>query len=277
MTFLRFALCHHRVGGHMSYQEINRGLQINDHADLAEARRRLLDHTIYRKVANVESLRSFMGAHVFAVWDFMSLAKRLQRELTCVSLPWMPSKDREGARLINEITLAEESDIGPDRSPIRHLELYVGAMKEVGADTKQFETFCGLILQGLSPTHALSECAVPEHVQAFVLTSLRVALTGSVEEVMAYFLFGREDVILGMFERLQAALGGQTEMAYFRHYLNRHIELDGGEHGPAALNILLRQVGNDRELQEQAIKYAVSAIEARIRLFSGIERSLPLH
>jgi hypothetical protein len=123
----------------------------------------------------------------------------------------------------------------------------------------------------------LSECAVPEHVQAFVLTSLRVALTGSLEEVMAYFFFGREDVIPGMFERLQAALGGETEIAYFRHYLNRHIELDGGEHGPAALNILLKQVGNDRVLQEQAIKYAVSAIEARIRLFSGIERSLPLY
>ena len=75
MAFLRFALCHYRVGGYMSYQEINRGLQINDHADLAEARQRLLDHTIYRKVASVESLRSFTRAHVFAVWDFMSLAK----------------------------------------------------------------------------------------------------------------------------------------------------------------------------------------------------------
>jgi hypothetical protein len=125
---------------------------IDDHSDLVEARRRLLDHTIYKKVANVESLRSFMKAHVFAVWDFMSLAKRLQRDLTCVSLPWMPPKDREGARLINEITLSEESDSGPDGSPISHLELYVRAMKEVGADTRQFEAFCGLIRQGLSPT-----------------------------------------------------------------------------------------------------------------------------
>src|SRR6266850_2529621 len=141
VAFLRFALCHYRVGGHMSYQEVNRGLQINEHADLAEARRRLLDHTIYKKVASVESLRSFMKAHVFAVWDFMSLAKRLQRDLTCVSLPWMPPVDREGARLINEITLSEGSDNGPDGSPISHLELYVRAMKEVGADTRQFEAF----------------------------------------------------------------------------------------------------------------------------------------
>lgn len=260
----------------MSYQEINGSLRINDHSDLAEARRRLLDHTIYKKVASIESLRSFMKAHVFAVWDFMSLAKRLQRELTCVSLPWMPPKDREGARLINEISLAEESDIGPDRSPISHLELYVGAMKEVGADTRQFETFCGLVSKGVSPTKAMHECHVPEHVQDFVRTSLRVALTGNLEEVTAYFFFGREDVIPGMFERLKNALDGQAEITYFKHYLNRHIELDGGEHGPASLNILVKQVGDDRGRQEQAIRYAVSAIEARIKLFSGIELSLPV-
>ncbi|MGF6602219.1 hypothetical protein P3T23_006971 [Paraburkholderia sp. GAS448] len=147
-------------------------------------------------------------------------------------------------------------------------------MKEVGADTKQFETFCGLMFQGVSPTQAMRECDVPKHVQDFVLTSLRVALTGSLEEVAAYFFFGREDVVPGTFERLKAALDGQTEITYFKHYLNRHIELDGGEHGPAALNILLKQVGNDRGRQERAIKYAVSAIEARIKLFSGIELSL---
>jgi hypothetical protein len=259
----------------MSYQEINGSLRINDHSDLAEARRRLLDHTIYKKVASIESLRSFMKAHVFAVWDFMSLAKRLQRELTCVSLPWMPPKDREGARLINEISLAEESDIGPDLSPISHLELYLGAMKEVGADTRQFETFCRLVSKGVSPTKAMHECHVAEHVQDFVRTSLRVALTGNLEEVTAYFFFGREDVIPGMFERLKNALDGQAEITYFKHYLNRHIELDGGEHGPAALNILVKQVGDDRGRQEQAIRYAVSAIEARIKLFSGIELSLP--
>lgn len=91
---------------------------------------------------------------------------------------------------------------------------------------------------------------------------------------MAYFFFGREDVIAGMLERLLESLDKQMEVPYFRHFLNRHIELDSGEHGPAALNILLKQEGNDRDLQERAIEFAVSAIKARIELFSGMERSL---
>jgi Protein of unknown function (DUF3050) len=57
---------------------------------LAPLRHALLNHPIYGEVDSLNRLREFMQMHVFAVWDFMSLVKRLQNELTSNSLPWIP-------------------------------------------------------------------------------------------------------------------------------------------------------------------------------------------
>lgn len=43
----------------------------------------------------------------------MSVVKRLQRDLTCVELPWLPPQDQLGAQLINQIVLGEETDASP--------------------------------------------------------------------------------------------------------------------------------------------------------------------
>jgi hypothetical protein len=80
-------------------------------------RESLESHHVFDEITDVDALRRFMQVHVYAVWDFMSLAKRLQRDLTCVQLPWMPPADPTAARLINDIVLAEESDVGPDGRP----------------------------------------------------------------------------------------------------------------------------------------------------------------
>src|ERR1700739_958021 len=66
-------------------------------------RAQLLDHPVYAEVDSVDDLRSFMEDHVFAVWDFMSLLKRLQQDMTCTRVPWLPADNPRAARLINDI------------------------------------------------------------------------------------------------------------------------------------------------------------------------------
>jgi hypothetical protein len=171
-------------------------------AAVLHAKGALESHPVFARITNLPALRCFMQVHVYAVWDFMSLAKRLQRDYTCLELPWMPPADITAARLLNEIILGEETDVDPAGEPASHLELYLGAMSEGGASTVQFEDFLGCLRAGASPESALRRAGVPRCAVDFVRHTLQVALYGSTITVLANFFHGRENIIPGMFRGL---------------------------------------------------------------------------
>ena len=110
-------------------------------SEISETREQLLKHKLYNKLNSVEAISKFMEIHVFAVWDFMSLAKSLQNNLTCTEIPWYPTEDKVSRRLINEIILGEESDVDQKNNPASHFELYVESMKKIGSSTNLIEKF----------------------------------------------------------------------------------------------------------------------------------------
>ena len=103
---------------------------------IAKQRNNLLNHRLYSKIKNISDLQSFTENHVFAVWDFMSLLKALQIKLTCTKTPWIPNQNSQTAYLINEIVIAEETDINQLGERKSHYELYIDAMTDIGANIK---------------------------------------------------------------------------------------------------------------------------------------------
>jgi hypothetical protein len=238
--------------------------------DLRTIREELLVHPIYSSIGSVASLRIFMASHVFAVWDFMSLLKTLQRRLTSVEVPWLPPADPIAARLINEIVLGEETDEVEPRRYMSHFELYLAAMEEIQADTKPIRKLIAGLREGLRPEEALLPLPIPVSTRTFVLDTLRACDSPTIE-VAASFLLGREDLVPVMFRRiLEEMKRSGTRCDSFRLYLDRHIHLDLEMHGPLAKKLLASLCGEDQAKWARGTSAARAALASRRSLWNGL-------
>lgn len=98
--------------------------------------------------------------------------------------------------MINEIIVAEESDVVPGGGYASHFELYLMAMKEVGADVGPVEAFVSTV-RAKGWEAALSLPTIPEPARAFMRDTYSLISTGQAHRVAASFAFGRENVIPG--------------------------------------------------------------------------------
>ena len=237
---------------------------------ISPIRNTLIAHPVYTELRDLQSLRIFMESHSFAVWDFMSLLKTLQAQLTCVTVPWLPPKDIFSARLINDIVLAEETDeVSPGRF-ISHFDLYLAGMKEIGANTIPIQSFIQKLQQGIPVPIALDNIAIPATTKAFVLSTMEATFK-STHEVAATFLLGREDVIPSMFRRILQSLDQSSiDCKQLSLYLERHTHLDSDIHGPMGEQLLKHLCASDDQKWEQAVSAAKKALFERISLWNGL-------
>ena len=239
---------------------------------IAPLQTRLNTHPLYTAIRTPGHLRLFMQSHVFAVWDFMSLLKALQSKLTCVSVPWTPTPLPESRRFINEIVLGEESDVYEGR-PISHFELYLEAMDEFGADTQPMrDLLAHPTTNQATSVHAFrSPASAPAEACRFVDTTFELIRSGGLPAIAAAFTFGREDAIPGIFRALVRELDARSgNLSKFVWYLERHIEVDGEDHGPLSLRMVSDLCGEEDSAWQQAGDAAEAAISARLALWDGI-------
>ncbi|GAB3870236.1 DUF3050 domain-containing protein [Hymenobacter segetis] len=241
--------------------------------EVASTRQLLLNNGLYYRLQTMADLRQFMEHHIFAVWDFMSLLKALQRDLTCVDVPWVPTANPATRRLINEIVLGEETDLDPQGQPISHFELYVRAMEECGANTLPIRRLVAAVGAGRTVSQALTDAQAPDSVRQFVETTFRIIQSGKAHAVAAAFTFGREDLIPAMFRQLVGELRDRFpgQLDTFVYYLDRHIELDEEVHAPLAQQMVRELCADDPQCWQEAQQVTIECLEARMALWDGIK------
>lgn len=239
-------------------------------------RQEIINHKVYSVINDIDDLKIFMQYHVFAVWDFMSLLKSLQNNLTCTTVPWFPVGTAETRYLINEIVTGEESDIDSFGNRKSHFEIYIDAMKQSGTDISQIEKFVEEIKTGTDFKKAFLNANVASEVQQFVDFTFKIINSKKNYLQSAIFTFGREDLIPGMFISIVKELEGKSpgNISIFNYYLERHIEIDGGHHSQLALQMTSNLCGLKDEFWEEAERATVESLQKRINLWNGVYKQI---
>jgi len=239
---------------------------------IAPLRQQIINHKVYNEITSIEDLGIFMNHHIYAVWDFMSLLKALQQNLTCTTLPWFPVGSATTRYLINEIITGEESDIDGEGNRKSHFEMYLDAMQQCGADAGTFLNFIGLVKDTGDIHTAFAAIDTANSINNFVDHTFQVIHSGKAYLQAAVFTFGREDLIPNMFHSIVNDLDQKFpgQISRFKYYLDRHIEVDGDHHSNLALQMTAELCGDDEEKWEEATAESLKALQKRIDLWDGV-------
>ena len=240
-------------------------------------RDKLLNHRLYSNIEKIEDLQIFTENHIYAVWDFMSLLKALQIKLTCTKTPWVPNNNSQTAYLINEIVLAEETDVNQLGERKSHYELYIDAMIDIGAKIEFPTKNINEIASSKNVFASIDNLELHKNIKEFLRFTFSVIEEGKPHKIAAIFTFGRENLIPNMFNEILREFEKNIkdkDISKLIYYFERHIELDEDEHGPMALEMVSMLAENDQKKWDEIEKISIEALEKRILLWDAINDQL---
>lgn len=250
--------------------------QLSNSPEIQQLRNQIIHHPTYGAIRELEQLKVFMQHHIFAVWDFMSLLKALQQQLTCTTIPWMPVGSAEVRYLINEIVAGEESDVDQHGERKSHFELYLEAMEQCGASRNEMDNFIIQIRAGRPIDEIIESAKIPASVKSFMEFTFEVIGTRKPHIIAAVFTFGREDLIPNMFHSIVEDMNMRfpNQVSIFKYYLDRHIEVDGEHHSQLALQMVAELCGEDDQKWKDVETYTKRALASRIELWNGVNSEI---
>jgi len=238
----------------------------------------LKNHPVFNYISNIYDLQTLMQWQVFAVWEFMSIVKRLQCEYTGLRFPWVPPRNQQTARFFNELVLALESYKTEDGSHQSHLEFYIEAMRDSNTTTKVIVEFINLLRFGLPPVVAAERAGANEEIKTSVSATTETVNSSSNEVVLSTFLFGYVAAIPTMFKNIKTKLKVPEESIHkYSRYLQYYIDLDSDEFNAVAIETLVAELDGDVIRTEAALKAALDVINRYIKLFDVLQLSIEVN
>ena len=239
-------------------------------------RHKITTHPLFKSKLEPKQICKFMESHIFAVWGFMSILKSLQKKITSNNLPWVPNENTKNGLInfVNEIILCEESDYIDGIGFISHFEIYLLAMKNMGAKSDQLDILISKITDKGYDEKFIADINTSDEVKNFLKNDLEVSINGTLPEIVGVFTLGREKVIPNMFRYILPAIKESPTSKYLITYLKRHIDIDGDRHGPLSMKLL--DVSCNKEQLNLAYNAAIKSLELRSLVWDRVYKDLKL-
>ena len=237
---------------------------------LSDLKQKITAHPLFANKLEREHICKFMESHIFAVWGFMSILKSLQKKITPNNLPWVPNKNTKNGlvNFVNEIIMCEESDFIEGIGYISHFEIYLLAMKNIGAETDQLDKLTSKISEKGYNEKYIDDVDASDEVKSFLKHDLDVSMNGTLPEIVGAFTLAREKVIPNMFSYILPAIKETSASKYLITYLERHIDIDGDRHGPLSMKLLDTSCG--KKQLSLAYVTAVKSLELRLSVWDKV-------
>jgi len=236
--------------------------------------RLLKEHKLCTEVEELDDVKRFLEMHVFAVWDFMSLLKALQIQVTKVTAhsPWAPSRRAKIASLINEAVAHYEADTNEKGERQSNFQMYLDVMTALGAHTHRMRKCMNIVNHGAGLDKAMAFSGAPKGAENYVRSTFSLVDPKGLHKVAASLAFGRVKTIL--FERILEIVSNSPNASEeaktkLRHYMNRQAELYTKYYRPLSFMIVEEICGDDEACWKEAEVAAILSVRARIALWDA--------
>jgi hypothetical protein len=149
-------------------------------------------------------------------------------------------------------------------------------MQQIQADITPITKFVNLIKSGETVENAMNTLQVAKSIKDFVNFTFEVIETQKPHIIAGVFTFGREDLIPDLFMNIVKKVGNNSNLSLdkFVYYLERHIELDGDDHGPLSLKMVSQLCGDDIIKWKEVMVYSKIALQKRMFLWESVSNEL---
>ena len=245
--------------------------------ELNQLKKSIRKHSLFSNKLTNRQIAIFMESHIYSVWGFMSLLKSLQYGLSSNNLPWIPTSNTTNGLInfINEIVLSEESEYIKGIGFTSHFEIYLLAMKKIGAKANEIKKLIKNIEKNKKYKDAILDIKINKEVKDFLDFDIKTSQSNSLPKIIGGFTLAREQVIPNMFEYIIPAIKDKKSAKYFITYLKRHITIDGDRHGPLATR-LLKTICTSNNDMCIAYKSGIKSLKLRLKVWDKVASELKI-